>query len=102
MHRFIPSSGDAFIAHEKLFPNAGTTLNDICVQSAFLQPECTLSIYPFHGSQKGYVPLGQSENTSAHDRGGLCIAVQKNRLINSANITSAVFEDTIMAYRLAH
>ena len=67
----------------------------------FLQPECTLSIYPIHGSQKGYVPLGQRENTSAHDRGGLCIAVQKNRLINSANITSAVFKDTIMAYRSA-
>ena len=67
----------------------------------FLQPECTLSIYPIHGSQKGYVPLGQRENTSAHDRGGLCIAVQKNRLINSANITSAVFKDTIMAERSA-
>ena len=35
MHRFIPSSGDALITQEKLFPNAGTTLNDIRVQPAF-------------------------------------------------------------------
>ena len=34
MHRFIPSSGDALIAQEKLFPNAGMTQNDIRVQSA--------------------------------------------------------------------
>ena len=34
MHRFIPSSGDALIAQEKLFPNAGATQNDICVQPA--------------------------------------------------------------------
>ena len=31
MHRFIPSSGDALVAQEKLFPNAGTTQNDIRV-----------------------------------------------------------------------
>ena len=34
MHRLIPSSGDALIAQEKLFPNAGTTQNDIRVQPA--------------------------------------------------------------------
>ena len=32
MHRFIPSSGDALITKEKLFPNADTIKNDIRVQ----------------------------------------------------------------------
>ena len=32
MHPFIPSSGDALIAREKLFHNAGTTKNDLLVQ----------------------------------------------------------------------
>ena len=31
MHRFIPRSGDALIAQEKLFHNAGTTKNDLLV-----------------------------------------------------------------------
>ena len=31
MHRFIPSSGDALIAEEKLFPNADTIQNGIRV-----------------------------------------------------------------------
>ena len=35
MHRFIPNSGDALNAQEKLFPNAGTTPNDVRVQPAF-------------------------------------------------------------------
>ena len=34
MHWFIPSSGDALIAQEKLFPNAGATQNHIRVQPA--------------------------------------------------------------------
>ncbi len=31
MHRFIPSFGDALIAQELLFPNAGTAQDDIRV-----------------------------------------------------------------------
>ena len=42
MHRFIPSSGDALIAQEKLSPNEGTNQNDIRVKPALLQPKCTL------------------------------------------------------------
>ena len=37
MHRFIPSSGDALIAQEKLFHNAGTTKNDLLVQSVLFE-----------------------------------------------------------------
>ena len=58
MYRFIPSS--AFLtAQEELFPNAGTTQNDIRV-AVLLQPN-PLSTYQFSGSQYVHVPLGISQ-----------------------------------------